>query len=151
MWSRLRSVCCKCENLIWKFERLAAPESPTNIKVDGTCGQTNVTLTWTPGKSYGAPLVVYNIEYTASNDLQKWYFLKSTRETLLLIDVKNDLPPSSKLDFRVITMAYFQGKKYESAPSGTSPPGNCTTLAGGDNLIFVNTMWLSHIVQWNKI
>ena len=57
-----------------------------------------------------------------------------------MIDVKNDLPPSSKLDFRVIVMAHFQRKKYDSAPSGTSAPGNCTTLAGGDNLIFVNTM-----------
>ena len=57
-----------------------------------------------------------------------------------MIDVKNDLPPSSKLDFRVIAMAHFQRKKYDSAPSGRSAPGNCTTLAGGDNLIFVNTM-----------
>ena len=121
--------------MIWKFERLAAPESPTNIKFDGTCGQANVTITWTAGKSYGAPSVVYNIEYAASSNPQKWYFLNSTTETLLLIDVKNDLPPSSKLDYRVIAVAHFQGKEFRSAPSGTSAPENCTTLAGGDNLI----------------
>ena len=61
--------------------------------------------------------------------------MSSTTETLLLIDMENDLPPSSKLDFRVIAIAHFQGKEFQSAPSGTSAPENCTTLTGGDNLI----------------